>query len=269
MISFTERKEKALKQWESLIHNKIPVIYVGSATCGKAAGAIKLIDAIRETLKSSELKAKIIEVGCIGPCYMEPLMDIKKPGYPRISYAGVTPEKAKKIIRAFLIEDDPSVHMAVAHFATNGQNDSLNIPYFFDLPMLKSQVRLVLRNCGFIDPENIDHYLANDGYQGLIKALEIGPRAVISEVKEAGLRGRGGAGFPAYKKWEICRDAPGKEKYMICNVSEGDPGAFMNRALIEGDPHCVLEGLLIAAYAIGANHGYIYINTDYVLAIER
>ncbi|MCK4893407.1 MAG: 4Fe-4S binding protein [Calditrichia bacterium] len=269
MISFTERKEKALKQWESLIHNKIPVIYVGSATCGKAAGAIKLIDAIRETLKSSELKAKIIEVGCIGPCYMEPLMDIKKPGYPRICYAGVTPEKAEKIIQAFLIEDNPLLHMAVGHFATNGQNDSLNIPYFFDLPMLKSQVRLVLRNCGFIDPENIDHYLANDGYQGLIKALEIGPRAVISEVKEAGLRGRGGAGFPAYKKWEICRDAPGKEKYMICNVSEGDPGAFMNRALIEGDPHCVLEGLLIAAYAIGANHGYIYINTDYVLAIER
>jgi NADH:ubiquinone oxidoreductase subunit F (NADH-binding)/NAD-dependent dihydropyrimidine dehydrogenase PreA subunit len=157
----------------------------------------------------------------------------------------------------------------VGHFDTNGQNGSINLPYFFDLPMLKSQQRLVLRNCGFIDPESIDHYLANDGYQGLLKALKIGPKAVIKEVQEAGLRGRGGAGFPTYKKWEICRNAPGKNKYMICNVSEGDPGAFMNRALIEGDPHCVLEGLLIAAYAIGANHGYIYINTDYLLAIKR
>ncbi|MCX6832216.1 MAG: 4Fe-4S binding protein [candidate division Zixibacteria bacterium] len=135
--------------------------------------------------------------------------------------------------------------------------------------MLRHQVRLVLRNCGFIDPEDIDHYLANDGYLGLATALGRSPEEVIAEVKEAGLRGRGGAGFPTYRKWEICRNAPGTDKYMICNCSEGDPGAFMNRALIESDPHCVLEGLIIAAYAIGANHGYVYINSEYLLAIAR
>jgi NADH-quinone oxidoreductase subunit F/NADP-reducing hydrogenase subunit HndC len=135
--------------------------------------------------------------------------------------------------------------------------------------MLKSQVRLVLRNCGFIDPENIDHYIANDGYKGVARAFEIGPQAVIEEVREAGIRGRGGAGFPTYKKWQFCRNAPGEDKYIICNCSEGDPGAFMNRSLIESDPHCVLEGLLIAGYAIGATHGYVYINSDYKLAIAR
>ena len=265
MISLTERRQKAIRQWESLINNKIPVIYVGSATCGKAAGAQKLVDTIKHTLKLHDLKARILEVGCIGPCYMEPLMDIKKPGYPRICYAGVTPEKATRIVEGFLIENDPMLQMAAGHFASDDEDGTLeipNIPYFFNLPMMKSQLRLVLRNCGMIDPENIDHYLANDGYQGLIKALEIGPQRVIGEVKEAGLRGRGGAGFPTYKKWEICRNASGKQKYMICNVSEGDPGAFMNRALIEGDPHCVLEGLLIAAYAIGASHGYISLKND-------
>jgi NADH:ubiquinone oxidoreductase subunit F (NADH-binding)/NAD-dependent dihydropyrimidine dehydrogenase PreA subunit len=135
--------------------------------------------------------------------------------------------------------------------------------------MLKPQVRIVLRNCGLIDPEDIDHYLAHDGYLGLQKALDKGPEGVIAEVKEAGLRGRGGAGFPTFKKWEICRNAPGDVKYMICNADEGDPGAFMNRSLIEGDPHAVLEGMLIAAQAIGATHGYIYIRAEYPLAIVR
>ncbi len=135
--------------------------------------------------------------------------------------------------------------------------------------MLKPQVRIVLRNCGIIDPEEIDQYIANDGYAGLLKAFEKGPEGVIAEIKEAGLRGRGGAGFPTYKKWETCRNSPGNVKYMICNADEGDPGAFMNRSLIEGDPHCMLEGLLIAAYAIGASHGYIYIRAEYPLAIVR
>jgi NADH-quinone oxidoreductase subunit F len=196
-------------------------------------------------------------------------MDIQYPGHPRISYASVNPEKVEKIITSYLIEGNPLPNLAVGHFGTNGYSSTEGIPRFFDIPMLKPQVRLVLRNCGFIDPENIDHYLANDGYLGLMHAFKMGPEAIISQVKEAGLRGRGGAGFPTYKKWEICRNFPGTEKYMICNVSEGDPGAFMNRSLIEGDPHCVLEGLLIASYAIGANHGYIYINSDYHLAIAR
>jgi NADH:ubiquinone oxidoreductase subunit F (NADH-binding)/Fe-S-cluster-containing hydrogenase component 2 len=195
-------------------------------------------------------------------------MDITMPGRPRISYANITPEKAAAIVSSYLGKGDPQAQRAVGHFGDDGELAD-GIPRFFDLPMLQPQERVVLRNCGFIDPEKIDHYLARDGYQGLLRALEMGSQKVIGQVQEAGLRGRGGAGFPTYRKWQICRDAPGKEKYMICNADEGDPGAFMNRSLLEGDPHAVLEGLLIAGFAIGASHGYIYIRAEYPLAIAR
>ena len=269
MNNFEQMQKNATEKWELFKNSEIPIIYIGTATCGRAAGAMQVLEAVQEILKDKKLEAEIVEVGCIGPCYMEPLMDIKVPGYPRISYSSVTPDKAGKIIESFLVYENPLLALAVGHFGKNGDGKNLGIPRFFEIPMLKLQERLVLRNCGLIDPGNIDHYLANDGYSGLKKALEREPEEVIEEVKEAGLRGRGGAGFPTYKKWEICRNVPGKEKYIICNVSEGDPGAFMNRSLIESDPHCVLEGLLIAGYAIGSNHGYIYINSDYLLAIDR
>jgi NADH-quinone oxidoreductase subunit F len=134
---------------------------------------------------------------------------------------------------------------------------------------MRRQVRNVLRNCGLIDPENVHHYLARDGYRGFLKALEIGPDKTLEEVRTAGLRGRGGAGFPTWRKWQFCRDAPGRTKYLICNADEGDPGAFMNRSLIEGDPHVVLEGMLIAAFTLGASQGYIYCRAEYPLAIRR
>lgn len=269
MNNFEEIRKKAKKKWAALHACKTPVIYLGTASCGKAAGAMEILGIIQQTLKEEKLKAKIIQTGCIGPCYLEPLMDITLPGMPRISYSNVTPDKAKRIIISYFVKGDPQVRLAAGHFGDNGNNGLEGIPRFFDLPMLKPQVRIVLRNCGFIDPEDIDHYIANDGYSGFLKALKKGPEWVIGEVKEAGLRGRGGAGFPTYKKWETCRNTSGNIKYMICNADEGDPGAFMNRSLIEGDPHCVLEGLLIAAYAIGAAHGYIYIRAEYPLAIAR
>jgi NADH-quinone oxidoreductase subunit F len=269
MNSFDKKRKEAQKEWDLLKTSKIPLIYLGTASCGRAAGAMEVLESVEKTLKENRLKAKIVQVGCIGPCYLEPLMDITLPGRPRISYANVNPEKTKKIIESYLIQGDPQVKMAVGHFGENGDQSTNGIPRFFDLPMLKPQVRVVLRNCGFIDPEEIDHYLANEGYVGMMNALRKGPEEVISEVKEAGLRGRGGAGFPTYKKWEICRSSPAKTKYMICNADEGDPGAFMNRSLIEGDPHAVLEGMLIAAYAIGASHGYVYIRAEYPLAIAR
>lgn len=267
------RRREAERKWQSLQTSTIPVIHVGTATCGRAAGALDVLESVQETLKEHRLKATVVSVGCIGPCYLEPLMDITMPGASRISYANVTQDTARKIIERLLIKGNPSPELAVAHFGDNGSGNGNGmmhgVPKFFELPMLKNQVRLVLKNCGFIDPEEIDHYLANDGYVGLATALEKSPEDVITEVKEAGLRGRGGAGFPTHRKWEICRNAPGSEKYMICNCSEGDPGAFMNRSLIESDPHSVLEGLMIAAYAIGASHGYVYINSDYLLAIAR
>jgi NADH:ubiquinone oxidoreductase subunit F (NADH-binding) len=135
--------------------------------------------------------------------------------------------------------------------------------------MLKPQVRVILKNCGCIDPEEIDHYLANDGYIGFLNVLEEGPQYALDALKTAGLRGRGGAGFLTFKKWELCSIAQGEQKYVVCNADEGDPGAFMNRALIESDPHAVLEGLLIGGYTIGANQGIIYVRAEYPLAVKR
>jgi NADH:ubiquinone oxidoreductase subunit F (NADH-binding)/NAD-dependent dihydropyrimidine dehydrogenase PreA subunit len=196
-------------------------------------------------------------------------MDIALPGRPRISYANVTAKKARVIVESCLLEDDPRLSFAVGHFGEEESEFTGNVPRFFDLPMLEPQVRIVLRNCGFIDPDDFDHYLANDGYAGFTNAIAQGPEAVIRVVGDAGLRGRGGAGFPTSKKWELCRQAPGDTKYLICNADEGDPGAFMNRSLIEGDPHAVLEGMMIAALAIGASRGYVYIRAEYPLAVAR
>jgi len=269
MNEYKEIREKALNQWEELANNSIPIIYLGTASCGRAAGAMNVLKTIEETLEKFRQKAHIIQVGCIGPCYLEPLMDIQLPGKPRISYANVTTQKAEKILQACLKENDLLPKLAVGHFGEESFNSQSGIQRFFDLPMLKPQVRVILRNCGLIDPENIDHYLALDGYQGFINALESGPEKVIHEVKESGLRGRGGAGFSTYKKWEICRLVESDEKYVVCNADEGDPGAFMNRSLIEGDPHAVLEGLLIAAFAVNATQGYIYVRAEYPLAVQR
>jgi NADH-quinone oxidoreductase subunit F len=269
MNSFEKVKKDSLEKWRALQTSNVPIIYLGAASCGIAAGAMEILETIEKTLEEKKLEAKIIKVGCIGPCYLEPLMDIVLPGKPRISYANVTPQKVPRIIESYFINGNPEPRLALAHFGNGQSGFPEEIPRFSELPMLKSQVRVVLRNCGLIDPEEIDHYIANDGYSGLMKALLNGPEKVIDIVKDAGLRGRGGAGFPTFKKWEICRNTKAAQKYMICNADEGDPGAFMNRSLIEGDPHAVLEGLLIAAYAIGATHGYIYIRAEYPLAIAR
>ncbi len=269
MNRLNSKIEDARKSWDKLKNSDIPVIYLGTASCGRAAGAMDVLESVCTTLEENLLQAKVLQVGCIGPCYLEPLMDIEGRGLPRISYANVKPASARTIVESYLIHGDPQLKSAVGHFGENPDQFESGLPRFFDLPMLKPQVRVVLRNCGFIDPEEIDHYLANEGYVGLMKALEKTPEEVIGVVRDAGLRGRGGAGFPTYKKWEICRSSPGKEKFMICNADEGDPGAFMNRSLIEGDPHAVIEGLVIAAYAIGATQGYIYIRAEYPLAIVR
>ncbi len=267
MNNLQELRTAAQTQWDQLKNSKIPLIYVGTASCGRAAGALSVLESIRKVIDEKQLAARIVEVGCIGPCYLEPLVDFQLPGRPRMSHANVTPEKARALVQGYLAGEKPPIGLAVGYHGANGTEFVGKVPMFFDLPMLKPQVRVVLRNCGLIDPEEIDHYLANEGYAGLTKAFMLGPEGVIAEIKEAGLRGRGGAGFPTYRKWEICRNAPGEGKYLICNADEGDPGAFMNRSLLEGDPHAVLEGMLIAAYAIGASHGYIYIRAEYPLAI--
>jgi len=202
----------------------------------------------------------------LAPCYLEPIVDIIKPGQPHLYFNSVTPEMAAQLVEDYLVNDNPRPDLALG---TVGEKNLPGIQKLFDLPMLKPQVRIVLRHCGLIDPQKIDHYLAQDGYSGLARALRMKPDDVIAEVKKAGLRGRGGAGFSTGLKWELCRKSPGKVKYLICNADEGDPGAFMNRSLLEGDPHSVLEGMLIGAYAIGATGGYIYCRAEKPLAIER
>ncbi len=270
MKSFDTIRQEATAKWAALIENNpVPVIYLGTASCGRAAGAMSVLETIQATLADLHIAARIVQVGCIGPCYLEPLMDIALPGQPRVSYANVTPEKAARILTATLVKGDLLPKQAAGHFGDDAFTQKTGIPPFFDLPMLKPQVRVILRNCGQIDPEDIDHYLARDGYLGLRKALREGPQYAIDALKVSGLRGRGGAGFPTYKKWELCRSAQGEIKYVICNADEGDPGAFMNRALIESDPHAVLEGILIGGYAIGARHGVIYVRAEYPLAVVR
>jgi NADH:ubiquinone oxidoreductase subunit F (NADH-binding)/(2Fe-2S) ferredoxin/Pyruvate/2-oxoacid:ferredoxin oxidoreductase delta subunit len=269
MNNFEESRRAAQEKWDLLRHSEIPRIYVGAASCGRAAGALEILSTVRKALKDHHLEAHVLEVGCIGPCYLEPLLDVELPDKPRVSYGNVTPQRARRIVEGALLHQDLHLKHATGYFGDEATSLTDEVPRFFDLPMLKPQVRVVLRNCGFIDPDEIDHYLAQDGYLGLMNALRRGPEAVIAEVKEAGLRGRGGAGFPTYKKWELCRSSPGTDKYLICNADEGDPGAFMNRSLIEGDPHAVLEGMLIAAFAIGASHGYVYIRAEYPLAVTR
>jgi NADH:ubiquinone oxidoreductase subunit F (NADH-binding)/(2Fe-2S) ferredoxin len=265
-MTFEKIQKKAVAEWEALQSSNKPRLLVGAGTCGSAAGALDVLKAINEELARQNIEAIVIQVGCMGLCFAEPMIGIGKPGRPQIIYGNLTPAIATQLVKDYLVSDNPRPDLALG-YAGDGKADG--IPNLFELPVLKPQVRVVLHNCGFIDPENINHYIANGGYSGLVKALKMTPEAIIEEIKKSGLRGRGGAGFSTGQKWDFCRKAPGKEKYIICNADEGDPGAFMNRSLLEGDPHSVLEGMAIGAYTIGANHGYIYCRAEYPLALER
>ncbi len=260
------RRTRAVEGWGRLQNNTRPLIYVGAASCGLAAGAAEVIEAIESHLAKRGHRADILKVGCIGPCYLEPLVDVQMPGKPRISYSNVTTGLVEELLDSFLEKGEVFNRRLVGHFGPDGFD---GVPRFFEHPMLARQVRVVLRNCGIIDPENVDHYLARDGYRALEKCLSLSGDQVLEIVKNSGLRGRGGAGFPTWRKWSVCRETNSDKRYLICNADEGDPGAFMNRSLIEGDPHAVLEGMLIAAYTIGASEGIVYIRAEYPLAIER
>ncbi len=263
------RRARAALRWQQLVASPRPVIYVGAGSCGLAAGAGAVLDGLRSYLAQHDLAAEVVKVGCIGPCYLEPLVDFQMPGKPRLSYGNMTAELATKTFESLLSGQVPRSRLLGVLEDSVGEAAHDGLPRFFEQPMLKNQLRLVLRNCGIIDPDEIDHSLARGGYTAFEKCLQMSPEEVIEVVRRSGLRGRGGAGFPTGQKWQFCRQAPGDVRYLICNADEGDPGAFMNRALIEGDPHSLLEGMLIAAYAIGAQQGYIYIRAEYPLAVRR
>ncbi len=262
--TFREIKSRAESQWQELRNSGKPVIMVGAATCGRAAGALEVLRAIRDEVKKQNLDCSLVEVGCMGHCYAEPIVIISKPGYPPICYGHVNPVIAERLIREFILGDDPCLDFVLGALEENDL-----IPSLSDFPRAKFERKVILKNCGHIDPEQINHYIANGGYAALVKALQMPPEVVINEVGRSGLRGRGGAGFPTGQKWEICRNVPGSPKYVICNGDEGDPGAFMDRAILESDPHSVVEGMIIAGYAIGARYGYIYVRAEYPLAVHR
>ena len=266
MSSLQQLYSTATAQWDKLQVSEAPIFFVGAATCGRAAGATEVLQVLRDRIEQDKLNVLVVEVGCLGPCSFEPLVIVHKSGAPRICYANVGPDKVMAILENHVLGDDPCAQWALGKM-TPGKLDG--IEDFGAHPMMRPQVRNILRNCGLIDPENVHHYLAREGYRGFLKALEFGPEKTLDQVKASGLRGRGGAGFPTWRKWQFCRSAPGPTKYLICNADEGDPGAFMNRSLIEGDPHAVLEGMLIAAFTLGASQGYIYCRAEYPLALQR
>ena len=230
-------------------------IVVGQGSCGLAAGAGAVYTALESKL-TADVKATLGITGCVGICYLEPIVDVYAPNGELHRCVQVKPEHAEIIVKA-VAEDNYDLLKPIVISEDDAQ-------------FLSKQTRIALRHCGIINPDEIDAYTADDGYKALEKVLKtMTPEAVIEEIKVSGLGGRGGAGFPTWFKWNAARQSPGEEKYLICNADEGDPGAFMDRAVIESDPHNLIEGMLIGAYAIGAKEAVVYVRAEYPLAIVR
>ncbi len=234
-------------------------IKVGLGTCGVSAGGDKTYEAIKDEIEKQNIQVILKETGCNGMCYREPLIEVIDEEDHSFLYGDVTPEKAKRIMAEHVAGNEPVREWVIKNSGPS-QDDSF----------LSKQKKIVLRNCGIIDPNSIDEYIAVDGYKAIQKVLkEYTPEKVIEIISNSGLRGRGGGGFLTGMKWKFCRQATGDKKYIICNADEGDPGAFMDRSTLESDPHSVLEGMMICAYAIGADEGYIYVRAEYPKAVQR
>jgi NADH-quinone oxidoreductase subunit F len=231
-------------------------IIIGQGSCGIATGAKKTASEFERQIRDRNLDIQVGITGCVGTCYLEPIVDVYDDQNHLTRHVKVQPQDVEKILES--------------HFSCALGTDSSHCITREDQEVIEKQKRVVLRNCGLIDPENISDYTALGGYQAIQKVLlEMTPQDVIEEMKVSGLRGRGGAGFPTWFKWNAALSNPGSEKYMVCNADEGDPGAFMDRSVLEGDPHSLIEGMIIGGYAIGANQGIIYCRAEYPLAIHR
>ncbi len=260
-IRETKRKELDLRvNLKANTHEKhILVCHGTGCTSSKSP---EIIENFKRILKEKNIEnVKVIQTGCFGLCSKGPIVIIRPED---VFYAHCTPEDCEEIINTHIIEGKIVEHLLCKDI------DEKEVKRLDELNFYKKQKRIALKNCGVIDPENIDEYIAFDGYKALEKVLlEMNPEEVIEEIKASGLRGRGGAGFPTGKKWEFTRLAKGTQKYVVCNADEGDPGAFMDRSILEGDPHSVLEAMMIAGYSIGANKGYIYVRAEYPIAVKR
>jgi len=245
---------------------EVPTIFIGMGTCGLASGADKVKKAIEEELVKQNLNVQIVSTGCIGYCTREPIVDVKLPNGERISYCEVQPKDVPDLIKNTIIEGGIHKKKLLGTFGTGSES----VPNINEVPFFKRQQKIVLENCGVINPDSIDEYIAAGGFKAFDKALRLmSPVKVVEEIKESGLRGRGGGGFSTGMKWEMAHNKSADQKYIVCNADEGDPGAFMDRSILESDPYRVIEGMMIGAYAIGASYGYIYCRAEYPLAIQR
>ncbi|GAB6905871.1 NADH-quinone oxidoreductase subunit NuoF [Desulfosarcina cetonica] len=257
--------DDAVVRQEAFVQSPLPKIHIGMATCGIASGALETQAAFEEALKERGVEALVHTVGCVGHCYAEPVVVIDHPdsGFPPILYPEVTPGKARMLVKLFLEEGDPRFEHIMGATVENEM-----IPSVTEFARFNREKRVIMDRCGRIDPEQIHEYLADDGYRGLVEALCQPPETLIDTIAAAGLRGRGGAGFPTARKWRLARAAAGTDKLIVCNADEGDPGAYMDRTLLESNPHQVIEGMLIAAIAVGASRGLFYVRAEYPLAVR-
>ena len=265
-VSFSSISEDAAKKWDSLRKNEeTSYVLLGTATCGRAAGAMDVKSAFEENFKVNSLDVPVIEVGCLGHCYAEPMAIVKRPGYPEMLYHSLTPIIVKNLVNLFFLQEDPyfDIFLGAMH------DNEMMLPKMDDTPRYGMEERRLLAKCGIIDPDNIDDAISNGAYSGFLAALKMTPEECLGSLEKAGLRGLGGAGFPIFKKWEILKAQPRRHKHLICNADEGDPGAFMDRTILESDPHAVLEGMLIGAHITGAENGFIYVRAEYPLAVTR
>ncbi|MBQ4289979.1 MAG: NADH-quinone oxidoreductase subunit F, partial [Clostridia bacterium] len=242
-------------------------ILVGMATCGIAAGARPVLNAFVDGIADAGLSDRtvVMQTGCIGICQFEPVVEIYGKDNTRTTYVKMNAEKAKEVVERHIKGGEVVKEYTIGAGRADSGEIVTSLP---DTDFFKRQKRVALRNCGIIDPESIDDYIAKDGYFALAKCLkELTPKEVTQTILESGLRGRGGGGFPTGKKWSFVADGP--KKYVVCNADEGDPGAFMDRSVLEGDPHCILEAMAIAGYATGSDEGWIYVRAEYPIAVKR
>jgi NADH:ubiquinone oxidoreductase subunit F (NADH-binding)/Pyruvate/2-oxoacid:ferredoxin oxidoreductase delta subunit/(2Fe-2S) ferredoxin len=240
-----------------------PVISIGTGTCGRIAGALDTLAAVRTYLEENKIDADIIEVGCIGICSMEPVLDVQMPGKTRISFGKITADIAEEVVSS-VFNRNPAPEHVIGQYRTTGLEDWPGLPYLQEHPWFSLQKRNVLALAGVISPVSVDDYLAHNGYKSLYKTvLNYTADKVCDIVEQSELRGRGGGGFPTGKKWKIALETGSDQKYLICNADESDLGAFQDRSVIESNPHQLIEGIAIASYAIGATHAYIYLRSDY------
>ena len=265
--SFSDIQAEAQRRWAALTAGDRPWIRVGAALCGKATGCDAVLEAAGAALQQLGIEAQVSEVGCLGLCFAEPLMDIQLPGGPRVFYGNVTPASAQQIIESHVGHGTPKADSALGHL---GEGSPGGIPDLNQHPMKARERRIALRNAGHVDPGDIYQYIAQGGYQALAKALlEMTAAETLEEVNVSGLRGRGGAAFAAGVKWRFLAGSTAPDKYILCNCEEGDPGAFNDKGILESDPHTVVEGITLAGYATGANHGYIFVRHGHEGPIRR